>query len=236
MADKILPYAVAGAVLAVAGGSLLALSAGGGSTAPSPTPSVPNAEPEPIVWLGGPVRDNVDGLAYMLASENPDQSLLLWALQAIAANNWAKLLRAARHPIHNIGDMLRSGVIKKTRKRSFNLAWGPQFDKSTKMVRWAATTAGTKPTSVDWRFFEFAERMLAGRIDLTELQGRRGERLPQNSVLRRIHSFLQTERFGETVQRQTGSDEPGDLQSVLESWGDPRLLAAVDGVAFYGGR
>ena len=239
MANKALPVAAAAAtgmaLLAVTGIALVATSSSNnaGSANPNPAPAVP---PPPITWLGGLSRANIDALAFMLASENPSKSTLLWALQAIAANNWAKILRHAKLPINSIADMLRSGVIKKTKKRLYNLPWGRQFDQQTKIVRWAATSAGATPLNVKMHFYEMAERLLANRIDLQSLRGRKGEQLPNGEVLARIHSFLQYEGFGETVQRQTGSDEPADVETVLADWGNPSVLAEVDGVRFYGRR
>lgn len=214
-----------------------------GSTKPSPVPAGGASGPQPppvspplpvISWFGGASRANIDGLAFMFASENPSGSLLLWTLQALAANNFAKQLGRAHSQVQSIADMLKSGVNKTTRKRLYSLPWGRQYDKATKIKRWAATTEGQNPSSVGWRFFEFAERLLKNQIPLTELRGRRGETMPPEFDWRRMTSFLQYEGFGETVLRQAGEDAETDPEKVLESWGSPRLIASVEGVRFYG--
>ena len=50
-----------------------------------------------ISWFGGASRANIDALAFLFASENAKGSLLLWTLQALAANTFAKQLGRA-HP------------------------------------------------------------------------------------------------------------------------------------------
>jgi len=231
----LLPVALAGTA-ATAAAMLLGTSkpstapAGGGPIEPR-TPSTPL----PVIsWFGGASRDNIDALAFLFASENAKGSLLLWALQALAANTFAKQLGRAHRQIHSIADMLRSGIHKETRKRLYGLSWGLQYDKATKIKRWAATTEGLHPSGVGWRFFEFAERLLKNQIALTELRGRRGETMPPESDWHLMTSFLQYEGFGETVLRQAGEDAETDPEKVLERWGSPRLIASVEGVRFYG--
>lgn len=205
--------------------------AGGASSSQPPLVS----RPLPVIsWFGGVSRANIDALAFMFASENPNGSLLLWALQALAANTFAKQLGRAHAQVQSIADMLKSGVNKTTHKRLYSLPWGRQYDKAIKITRWAATTEGRNPSSVGWRFFEFAERLLKNQIPLTELRGRRGETMPPEFDWHRMTSFMQYEGFGETVLRQAGEDAETDPEKVLESWGSPRLIASVEGVRFYG--
>lgn len=232
----LLPVALAGTA-ATAAALLL------GTTKPGTAPAGDVIKPAPasatpplpsIAWFGGASRDNIDGLAFMFASENGNGSLLLWTLQALAANTFAKQLGRAHSQVRSIADMLKSGFNKATRKRVYSLPWGPQYDKATKIKRWAATTEGRPPTAVGWRYFEFAERLLKNQIALTELRGRRGETMPSQSDWHLMTSFLQYEGFGETVRRQAGEDAETDPEKVLESWGSPRLIASVEGVRFYG--
>ncbi len=208
------------------------------NTAPAGTGTGPMPAPSPVLptisWFGGASRDNIDALAFLAASENEHGSLLLWALQALAANTFAKQLGRAHAQVKSIADMLKSGIHKPTRKRLYGLAWGPQYDKEAKIKRWAATSAGQKPGRVAWHFFEFAERLLKNQISLTDLRGRRGEAMPPSSDWGRMTSFLQYEGFGETVLRQSGEEAETDPDKVLASWGSPRLIAAVEGVRFYG--
>ena len=231
----ILPVALAGTA-ATAAAVLLSSSAqrrsppGAGGSEPA-SPLIPVHE---IVWFGGASRENIDALAFLFASENASGSLLLWALQALAANNFAKQLGRAHSQVRSIADMLKSGIHKPTRKRVYGLPWGHQYDKQTKITRWAATTEGLHASAVGWRLFEFAERLLKNQIALIELRGRRGETMPPASDWHRMTSFLQYEGFGETVQRQAGEDAETDPEKVLERWGSPRLIASVEGVRFYG--
>jgi hypothetical protein len=231
----LLPVALAGTA-ATAAALLLGTTKPG--TAPAGDANKPPVSPPPpwpsIAWFGGASRDNIDGLAFMFASENANGSLLLWTLQALAANTFAKQLGRAHSQVRSIADMLKSGFNKATRKRVYSLPWGPQYDKVTKIKRWAATTEGRHPTAVGWRYFEFAERLLKNQIALTELRGRRGETMPSQSDWHLMTSFLQYEGFGETVRRQAGEDAETDPEKVLESWGSPRLIASVEGVRFYG--
>lgn len=212
-----------------------------GSNKPSTAPTEGTSErqlaspPLPVIsWFGGASRANIDALAFLFASENAKGSLLLWALQALAANTFARQLGRAHPQVQSIADMLKSGLNKTTRKRVYGLPWGLQYDKQTKITRWAATTEGQRPSGVGWRFFEFAERLLKNQIALTELRGRRGEIMPPQSDWHRMTSFLQYENFGETVLRQAGEDAETDPDKVLERWGSPRLIASVEGVRFYG--
>jgi len=199
------------------------------------TPQAAPASPLPdIAWLGGASRENIEALAFLFASENEHGSLLLWALQALAANTFAKQLGRAHAQVKSIADMLKSGIHKPTRKRLYGLAWGPQYDKAARITRWAATTAGQHPSRVAWHLFEFAERLLKNQIALVDLRGRRGEMMPPASDWQRMTSFLQYEGFGETVLRQAGEEAETDPDKVLASWGSPRLIASVDGVRFYG--
>lgn len=200
-------------------------------------PARPAPAPEPVSarleWFGGVTRFNLDALAFLFASENENASLLVWALQALAANNFARQLGRTRPRIRSIGDMLQSGVEKKTKQRFYALGWGPQYDRVTKITRWGATNAGRTPLRVNWRFFEAAERFLLNKIDLTSLHGKRGEEIPPPYEWMRINSFLQREHFGETVIRQAGPDAEQDPAKVVAQWGKPRLVASVEGLDFY---
>jgi hypothetical protein len=88
--------------------------------------------------------------------------------------------------------------------------------------------------SVGWRFTEFAERLLRGRLQLELLRGKRGETLPPLRTLMRITSFLQYENFGEIVLRQAGEGAETDPNVVIQSWGNPGLLYEIEGIRFYG--
>ena len=224
--------------VALVGAAAAGVAAVVGTSKPSavpPTDEQTPAEPLPtIAWFGGSSRDNIEALAFLFASENEHGSLLLWALQAQAANTFAKQLGRAHAQVKSIADMLRSGIHKPTRKRLYGLAWGSQYDKNAKVKRWAATSAGQHPGRVAWHFFEFAERILKNQLALAELRGRRGETMPPESDWQRMTSFLQYEGFGETVLRQAGEEAETDPDKVLASWGSPRLIASVEGVRFYG--
>lgn len=229
----LLPVALVGTA-ATAAAVFVAASKPGPEPAGADPPK-PTSSPLPsIAWFGGASRPNIDGLAFLFASENENGSLLLWALQALAANTFAKQLGRAHAQVKSIADMLRSGIHKPTRKRLYGLPWGLQYDKETKVTRWAATSAGQQPGRVAWRYFEFAERLLKNQIALSELRGRRGETMPPASDWQRMTSFLQYEGFGETVLRQAGEDAETDPDKVLASWGSPRQIASVEGVRFYG--
>lgn len=224
----------------VAGAGTLAAAAaalvGSGKRTPAPPESSP---PSMLIeWFGGVSRRNIDALAFVFASENESASLLVWALQALAANNFAKQLGRAHKRIVSIGDMLQSGIDKGSGKRLYDLEWGPQYDKARKITRWASTSAGRAPLRVNWMKFEMAERLLLNRVNFTELRGKRGEHMPPLSEWTRINSFLQYEGFGETVIRQAGPDAETDPEAVLSRWGAPRLVASVEGIRFYapGGR
>ena len=224
--------------VALVGAAAAGVAAVVGTSKPSAVPpankQTPAAPLPTIAWFGGASRENIDGLAFLFASENEHGSLLLWALQALAANTFAKQLGRAHAQVKSIADMLKSGIHKPTRKRLYGLQWGSQYDKEAKIKRWAATSAGQHPGRVAWHYFEFAERLLKNRIALTELRGRRGETMPPSSDWARMTSFLQYEGFGETVLRQAGEEAETDPDKVLASWGSPRLIASVDGVRFYG--
>ena len=227
--------------VALAGGAATAAALLLGSSQPTPAPARGSGAPAlsapslPVVsWFGGASRENIDALAFMFASENANGSLLLWSLQALAANNFAKQLGRAHAQVQSIADMLKSGVNKATRKRLYALPWGLQYDKATKIKRWAATSEGLHAGRVGWRFFEFAERLLQNQVPLTELRGKRGELMPPEAVWHRMTSFLQYEGFGETVLRQAGEEAETDPDKLLERWGSPRLFASVEGVRFYG--
>ena len=231
----LLPVALVGSA-ATAAALLVAtskpsMSPAGTSTEPTPAPS--SVLPT-IAWFGGASRENIDGLAFLFASENEHGSLLLWALQALAANTFAKQLGRAHAQVKSIADMLRSGIHRPTRKRLYGLPWGLQYDKEAKIKRWAATSAGKEPGRVAWHAFEFAERLLKNGLALPKLRGRRGESMPKESDWQRMTSFLQYEGFGETVLRQAGEEAETDPDKVLASWGSPRLIASVEGVRFYG--
>ena len=94
--------------------------------------------------------------------------------------------------------------------------------------------AGRKPMAVSWRYYEFAQRLLENKVNLAALKGRRGESMPELPEWTRITSYLQYERFAETVIRQAGDDAETDVDKLLEKWGKPRLVADVEGVRFYG--
>mgnify|MGYP000617902389 CR=1 FL=1 len=224
--------------VALVGAAAAGVAAVVGTSKPIAVPPAnkqPPAAPLPtIAWFGGSSRNNIDALAFMFASENESASLLVWALQALAANNFAKQLGRAHSQVRSIADMLKSGINKVTRKRVYALPWGLQYDKTTKIKRWAATSAGQHPSRVAWHVFEFAQRLLQNRIALVDLRGRRGETMPPASDWQRMTSFLQYEGFGETVLRQAGEDAETDPDKVIASWGSPRLIASVEGVRFYG--
>lgn len=236
----LLPVALAGTAATAAailvGTAKPGTAPAGGVGEPTPLPPTPTPPPAlaNVPWFGGASRENIDALAFLFASENPDGSLLLWTLQALAANTFARQLGRAHAQVRSIADMLRSGINKGTRKRVYELPWGRQYDKTTKVTRWAATTAGLQLSAVGWRFFESAERLLKNQIRLTDLRGRRGETMPPESDWYRMTSFLQYEGFGETVLRQAGEDAETDPDEVLKRWGSPRLIASVEGVRFYG--
>ncbi len=199
--------------------------------------------PPKIEWVGGVSRPNLDALAFLFASENPKASLLVWALQALSANNFARQLARSDRRITSIRDMLQSGVEKKTiklpsrvekktRKRFYELGWGRQYDKDQHITRWAATSAGRTPLKVGWQFFEMAERLLLNRIEFQELRGKRGEGMPPSHEWTRMNSFLQYEGFGETVIRQAGEDAETDPDVVAARW-KSRLVISVEGLRFY---
>lgn len=200
--------------------------------APLPPPSTP------IDWFGGVSRSNIDALAFLFASENESASLLVWTLQALAANNFARQLGRSRKQITNLASMLQSGVDKGTGRRLYDLGWGPQYDRAKKITRWASTVAGRTPLRVNWMKFEMAERLLLNRVNYTELRGKRDETMPSWPEWTQINSFLQYEGFGETVIKQAGPEAETDPAVVLSRWGSPRLVASVEGVRFYapGGR
>lgn len=206
-----------------------------GTAAPSnqrPAPAQPISPP--VDWFGGASAANMEALGYLFASENESGSLLLWTLQALSANNWAGLL-ARKHPqVRSIADMLRAGYEKSAKRWHFGLDWGPQYDKVRKITRWAATTKGLSKSSLNWRFFEFASRLLKNELNLAELTGKRGERMIPWEQWGDPVSFLQYEGFGETVQRQVGADVDTDVEHVLRRWDQPRLITSVEGVRFYG--
>lgn len=201
---------------------------------PAPVEQMPAVAP-PLRWFGGPSRDNIDALAFMFATENDDASPLVWTLQALAANNFARQLGRTHKQITSIADMLRSGIDKSTKpyKRLYNLGWGLQYDKIRKITRFAGTTRGLKPLSVTWPKFELAERLLVNRVKFDELRGRRGESMPPSSEWMRINSFLQYENFGEIVQRQAGDGAEKDPNVVVASWGTSRLISSVEGLRFF---
>lgn len=237
--------ALAGTTVA-AGAAAAVLLALRSSQSPAVAPSAPRLQPAlppaesqpgtftPIVWAGGATRANVDALRFMFASENPDASFLVWALQALAANNWTRIL-ARKHPrILSVSGMLQAGLKKAEKRWLYELGWGPQFDRKRGITRWASTTAGLRPDSVRWHFAEFAERLLNNRIDLPALRGRNGEKMPPEHDWPLITSYLQHERFAETVRAQAGPGAETDPEKVVASWGSPRLIADVEGVRFYG--
>lgn len=207
----------------------------GTSARPADSPKTALSAPPVLVdWFGGASQQNIEALAFLFASENETGSLLLWALQALSANNWARLL-AGKHPkVKSIADMLRAGIEKATKRWHYGLDWGPQYDKPRKITRWAATTRGLAKSSVGWRYFEFAQRLLENRIPLDELRGKRGETMVPRAQWSTPVSFLQYEGFGETVQRQAGEGADTDVETVLRRWHTPPLIASVEGVRFYG--
>ncbi len=214
----LIPAALAGTAATAAalliGGGKPSTDPAAGAKAPAPAPEL--ASLPAISWFGGASRANIDALAFMFASENEKGSLLLWALQGLAANNFAKQLGRAHAQVQSIADMLKSGISKVTRKRLYALPWGLQYDKATKIKRWAATSEGLHANRVGWRFFEFADRLLKNQIPLAELRGRRGESMPQEEVWHRMTSFLQYEGFGETVLRQAGEEAETDAETAAK--------------------
>lgn len=225
-----LPLALAAVGTALAASAALVL--GGGRS----QPAEPRPEPEPsspkLEWFGGVNRFNVDALAFLFASENEDASLLVWALQALSANNFARQLGRTLPGIRSIGDMLQSGVNKKLKQRYYKLGWGHQYDKETNITRWGATHKGKSPLKVAWRYFEMAERLLLNKIDFDTLRGRRGESMPPRYEWLRMNSFVQYEHFGETVIRQAGPEAETDMSKVVDKW-KPRLVISVEGLNFY---
>lgn len=228
-----LPIALAALGTALAAGAALVLGSGG-QTRPTPAKFHREAEPRDakLEWFGGVTRFNIDALAFLFASENEDASFLVWALQGLAANNFARQLGRTRPKIKSIGDMLQSGFDKKLKKRFYDLGWGPQYDRATNITRWGATSAGRRPLTVSWRYFEMAERLLLNKINFDELRGRRGESMPARHEWLRINSFVQYERFGETVIRQAGPEAEIDLSKVVKEW-KPRLVIQAEGLNFY---
>mgnify|MGYP000747687817 CR=1 FL=1 len=224
------PLAVLAGVSALAATSA-ALLLGRGSTGPRTAP--PSSSP--IQWLGGSSRLNIDGLAFMFATENDDGSLLLWALQALSANNFARQLARTDRRIDSIGSMLQSGLIKTQRpyRRVYDLGWGRQYDKVTRITRWAGTARGLSPLTVSWVKFEFAEKLLTNRVDFLKLVGKRGETMPPSAEWTQINSFLQYEGFGRIVQKQAGAGAEQDPDKVIASWGSPRLVIAAEGLRFF---
>lgn len=205
------------------------------ASAPAPVPVPVMVEPIKINWLGGPSDANIKALAYMFASENDSASPLVWALQALCANNFSRQLARKNSRISSIADMLQSGIDKSQvpHRRVYNLGWGRQWDKKTKIVRFAATDRGRDPLSITWPKFEMAARLLANRIDIAALKGRRGESAPEPREWISINSFLQYESFGEIVQRQAGDAAEKDPDVVVASWGKTRLVASVEGLRFF---
>jgi hypothetical protein len=159
----------------------------------------------------------------------------VWALQAIAANNWARVV-AQKHPeVKNIADMLQGGVKGPKGHKSwvFGLGWGTQFDKSTGVTRWASTRAGLQPDKVPAAISSFVQQLLSGSIDLVALRGPKGQALPDPSTWPKIRSFLQYKNFSQVVQAQQGDQAEHNPDDVVAAWGNPSLLADVDGVRFY---
>lgn len=222
--DGWLPLALLAGASAAATAAALVLSR---SDEPAPTVGA-----EKLQWLGGATRENTDALAYLFASENDNASLLVWTLQALCANNFARQLSRTHTPITSIADMLKSGI-DALKKRQYQLGWGKQYDKALKLTRWASTQRGKQPLSVAWPKFELAERLLQGRIQLTELRGRRGETMPPAAEWTRLNAILEYENFGEIVQRQAGTGAETNPDKVILHWGKARLICAVEGLRFY---
>ena len=213
-----------GAVLA--GATTTAFLLAGGTPPGSPGPGR-------IHWLGGNTAENRDAVRFLLASENPRSSALVWALQALAANNWAHLLARKHEHVRSLRDMLQAGRGSSKQWR-FQLGWGPQADRTTGIIRWASTSAGVHPEQVSPVITAFASLLLENQVDFTALRGRRGERMPPAAEWSRVHSFLQYEGFAHIVRAQVGPGAETDPDKVLAAWGHPRRIAAVEGVHFYG--
>lgn len=233
----LLPFALLLGAGTIAAGTA-ALIAGAGKKREPNRPEPENSVAPQLEWFGGVNRFNVEALAFLFASENEHASMLVWALQALAANNFARQLGRSRPKIRSIGDMLQSGVDKKAKKRFYALGWGSQYDRSTNITRWGATSAGRSPLRVNWRYFEAAERFLLNKVDLFGLRGNSAEVMPAPYEWLRINSFIQHDQFGETVLRQAGPEAEIDPSKVVAEWGKPRLVIAVEGLHFYatGGR
>ena len=80
----------------------------------------------------------------------------------------------------SIADMLKSGIHKPTRKRLYELAWGPQYDKKRR------SSAGLRRAQGSIRARGVAllrvRRATSEEPDRTgELRGRRGEAMPPES-------------------------------------------------------
>ncbi|MFO0577598.1 MAG: hypothetical protein U1A78_26640 [Polyangia bacterium] len=208
-----------------------------------PAPPVPSAPPPPMIsagvrangsiaWLG-PRPDNFEALRFMLASENPERSTLVWALQAIAANNWAHRVARVAPAVRSIRDMLQAGSVKK--KYTTGIGYGPQAERVKGIVRWAATSAALDGRRIAPAIDEFTSRLLSGQVDLAALRGRKGERMPSPKEYAQIISFLQADGFDDIVDRQIG---PGDykVEDKIEAWGNPPLIVEVEGIRFYGSR
>lgn len=219
---------VAGVAIAgTIGGVLLALRL----AKPSAKPVTP-VQPQSYgtEWFGNPA-DNADAIAAMIASENPEGSYLLWSLQAMAANNFARRLgRAYPSYIKSIGDMLQSGIVKGKGQRLFALGWGPQYNPKTHVTRFASTSAMQR--GVPRRFTDFALALIQGRLDIWALRGRRGEALPRSADPAQITSFLQIAHFAAVVKAQGGGES--DPAKVVARWGNPPFIVEVEGVRFYG--
>ena len=198
-----------------------------GSVPPEP------AGPVRIDWLGGNTAENRDAVRFLLASENPRSSALVWALQALAANNWAHLLARKHAQVRSLCDMLQAGR-GSSKQWLFRLGWGPQANRTTGVIRWASTSAGLHPEQVSPVITAFARQLLDNQVDFGALRGRRGERMPPIADWSRIHSFLQYEGFAQIVRAQVGPGAETDPEKVLAAWGHPRRMAAVEGVHFYG--
>ena len=126
-----------------------------------------------IAWMGARA-DNFEALRFMLATENPDRSLLVWALQAIAANNWTHRVARVAPKVRSIKDMLQAGAVAK--KYTTGIGYGPQAVRSKRIVRWAGTTAAIDGRRIAPAIDEFTSRLLSGQVDLSALRGRKGER------------------------------------------------------------
>ena len=195
------------------------------SSHPSAVDEIPRIE-----WHGGTGQDNQEALGWMLASENPRSTELVWFLQVLVINNRARA--RASLGIKSIRELLQSGVLAK--KLRLNLGWGPQVDLKTGVVRIASTSAALKGKPIPSRIVRFVAELMSGKLDPRALRGPTGEQVPPATQWTQLTDFLQHRNFDRTVWAQLGGKAGRTEAQVLESWGNPAQLIEVDGLRFYG--